>query len=142
MVAKKDRVILTSGRKKTAIARVRVKTGTGGVKINGVPLALVTPNSAAMLIGEPIELAKSVLGDGFAGTLDIDANVNGGGTMGRAYACRTALGKALVEWSESDDLRKLYQTHDRTLMIDDARRREPKKYLRKGARAKPIKSYR
>jgi small subunit ribosomal protein S9 len=142
MVAKKEHIVLTSGRKKTAIARVRIKAGNGGIRINGVPLRNISPASAAAIIGEPLELAKGVLGDGFAANLDIDANMRGGGTMGQAYACRTALGKALLQWSESDDLRKAYVDYDRTLIIDDARRREPKKYLRKGARAKPIKSYR
>ena len=86
MTAKKDkeRVILTSGRKKTAIARVRIMAGCGSTKINGIPLHNFLPASAAEIINEPLQLAKGVLGEGFASNLDISANMRGGGVMGQA----------------------------------------------------------
>lgn len=142
MVAKKDKVVLLRGKKKTAVARIRIKKGNGSIKINGIPIGVLTPIQARRVLMEPITLAEEVLGAGFTDSLDIDVDVTGGGVMGQAFACRTALGKGLVEWSESEDLKKLYVGYDRSIIIDDVRAKESKKYLRKGARAKPIKSYR
>jgi small subunit ribosomal protein S9 len=138
----KKKIVLTSGRKKTAIARVRIKDGKGGIKVNGVPLEVLRPAAVKLVISEPVKIAETVLGGGFNATLDIEANMSGGGIMGQAYACRTAIGKALVEWSDSELLKKTFNETDRSLIVDDVRRKEMKKYLRKGARAKPIKSYR
>ena len=139
---KKSRIVTLRGKKKTAIARIRIKKGDGSIKINGIPLGIFTPAHARRAMMEPITLAEDVLGNGFADVLDIDINVNGGGVMGQAYASRTALGKGLVEWSRSEDLKKLYTDYDRSLIIDDVRRTESKKCLRKGARARPTNSYR
>lgn len=141
-MAKKEKVVLTKGRKKTSMARVRIRNGNASIKINGRNLDIYQPELAKRVIMEPLVIAKEVLGDSFADELDIDVNVSGGGVMGQAYACRTAIGKALVEWSGDEELKKKFVEYDRTLVIDDARLKEPKKYLRKGARAKPIKSYR
>ena len=87
-------------------------------------------------------IAKEVLGEKSIEGLDIDINVKGGGISGQAFACRTALGKAFVQWSKDDTLKKTYLDYDRSLIIDDVRVKESKKYLRKGARARPTKSYR
>jgi small subunit ribosomal protein S9 len=141
-MAKKEKTIVTMGRKKTAIARVTIQEGVGDIKINGVPLSIVKPESAKEVIMEPILLGQDVLGKNFEYGLSISANIHGGGIMGQAYAARTAIGKALVRWTGSDSLKKAYHDYDRSLIIDDIRIKEPKKYLRKGARAKPIKSYR
>lgn len=139
---KKEKIVLTKGKKKTATARVRIKKGIGSIKINGIPLEIFQPTAAKEIIEEPILLAENVLGKNFALDLDIDANIKGGGVIGQAYACRTALGKGLLEWSENKELKKTYLDYDRSLITDDVRVKESKKYLRKGARAKPIKSYR
>lgn len=141
-MVKKEKVVLTMGRKKTAIARVRVKEGIGDIKVNGVPISLLKPAAAVEIIMEPIVIAQNVFGKGFENGLDIMVNVKGGGIMGQAYAARTAIGKALVKWSENENLKKAYHDYDRSLIIDDVRIKEAKKYLRKGARAKPIKSFR
>lgn len=139
---KSPRVVLTSGKKKTAIARASVQAGTGIVKINDNALANFQPEAARLLIQEPISLAEEVLGKDFWQGLEIRITTRGGGVMGQAFASRTALGKALVEYAKSENLKKLFTDYDRTLVVDDVRIKEPKKYLRKGARAKPIKSYR
>ena len=141
-MVKKDKNILTKAFKKMAVARVRLKEGAGSIKINGVPVFLHKPLAAQDIIMEPVILAREVFGLHFEYGLDIDANVAGGGIMGQAYAVRTVVGKALLKWGESEELKKIYHDYDRSLFIDDVRRKEPKKYLRKGARAKPIKSYR
>jgi len=139
---KKEKIIQTKGKKKTAVARLRVKKGNGSVKINGTDINAFTPEVSKRVILEPIKLAEDVLGKNFIDNLNISINVQGGGTLGQAYACRTALGKALVEWTGNEALKKLFLEYDRSIIVDDIRRKEPKKCLRKGARAKPTKSYR
>ncbi|MEM0372575.1 MAG: 30S ribosomal protein S9 [archaeon] len=140
--AKRTKAIVTKGKKKTAIARVRIKEGKGSLRVKGKPIDVYNPEYAKQIILEPIIIAADVLGTGFEKGLDIAANVKGGGVMSQAQACRTAIGKALVAWSKNDGLKDVFAKYDRTIIVDDVRRKEAKKFLRKGARAKPIKSYR
>lgn len=135
-------MFLTKGKKKTAIARARVMPGSGNVRINGMPLATLSPEISRETVSEPLDVAKGVLGEGYLASLDISVSVHGGGYMGRAEACRSAVGKALVEWSGSEELKKLFTSYDRSIVVDDVRKKEAKKYHRKGARAKYQKSYR
>jgi small subunit ribosomal protein S9 len=76
--------------------------------------------------------------------MDIDVTVKGGGVMGQMDAARTAIGKAIVEFTGSKELRDKFLAYDRTLLVSDARRTEPHKPSRstKGPRAKRQKSYR
>ncbi len=141
-VKKKSKVVNTKGKKKKAVARIRIKEGKGIIRINGKTPEAIEGDYVKEIILEPIKLAEDVLGKNFYEKLDIYMNIKGGGKMGQAHAARTALGKALVEWTKNDKLKEEFLNYDRSLIIDDVRQKEPKKYLRKGARAKPIKSYR
>ena len=127
----------TSGKRKTAIARASVKKGTGKVTVNKIPLDIYEPELARLKIKEPLELAA----DKAAG-VDISVSVSGGGVMGQAAAVRTAVARGLVEFYKDEDLEALFKSYDRTLMINDDRRKLPKKPLGPGARAKKQKSYR
>lgn len=138
----KVKIVLTKGKKKTAVARVRIREGKGIMKVNKIAMNVYEPVFARKIINEPIAIAENVLGSGFTDSLDIRVNVNGGGVIGQAQACRTALGKALVDWTKNMDLKKAFLEYDRSLLIDDIRRKESKKFMRKGARARPTKSYR
>ncbi len=138
----KEKIIQTKGKKKTAVARLRIKAGKGSIKVNGTEITALPTEMAREVINEPIRLAEEVLGKDFINSLDISIAVEGGGTGGQSYACRTAIGKALVEWTQNENLKKLFQEYDRSIIVDDVRRKESKKCLRKGARAKPTKSYR
>ena len=138
----KVKVVLTKGKKKTAVARVRIREGNGSMKINKIAIEVYEPDFAKRIIFEPIVIAENILGRGFTDNLDIRANVKGGGVMGQAQACRTALGKALLDWTKNMDLKKAFLEYDRSLLIDDVRKKESKKFMRKGARARPTKSYR
>ena len=138
----KAKTVMTRGKKKTAVARVVITDGKGVVKMNGMPIQAVNPAYVQQIVLEPIIIAAEVLGKEFNKTMDITSKVIGGGTVSQAHATRTGIGKALVEWTKSDDLKKALAAYDRTLLVDDERRKESKKFLRKGARAKPIKSYR
>ena len=127
----------TSGKRKAAIARAVVKEGTGKVTINKIPVEIYTPELAKLKIMEPLELASDK-----ADKVDIAVNVNGGGVMGQAAAIRTAIALGLVEFYKDEELERMFRAYDRTLIINDDRRKLPKNPLGPGARAKKQKSYR
>ena len=127
----------TSGKRKTAIARASVKKGTGKITVNKIPLDIYEPELARLKIKEPLELASEK-----AAGVDISVSVSGGGVMGQAAAVRTAVARGLVEFYKDEELEAMFKSYDRTLMINDDRRKLPKKPLGPGARAKKQKSYR
>ncbi|NLU46132.1 MAG: 30S ribosomal protein S9 [Euryarchaeota archaeon] len=127
----------TSGKRKTALARASVRKGTGKVTVNKVPLELYTPELAKLKILEPLELVPEKV----AG-VDISITLDGGGIMGQAAAARTAVAKGLVEFYEDEELEAVFRAYDRSLMVNDDRRKLPKNPLGHGARAKKQKSYR
>jgi small subunit ribosomal protein S9 len=132
------RVLLTSGKRKTAIARATVRAGKGRIRVNNVPVEVFEPKIARDKMLEPLRL----VGDNVWKQLDIDIKVSGGGFMGQADAVRTAVARALMRWTKSSHLQTLFTECDRTLIAGDPRRREPKKFGGPGARAKDQKSYR
>ncbi len=136
-MAKATKVVNTSGKRKTAIARASVKKGKGRVRINKIPLEILTPELARLKIQEALLLAGKK-----AEKVDIDVSVNGGGVMGRASATRTAIAKGLVQFHEDKELETLFKQYDRSLLVNDPRRKLPKKPLGRGARKKRQKSYR
>ena len=131
------KIINTSGKRKTAIARATVKKGKGLIRINKKPLELYEPDIARWKILEPISLAGGIVKE-----VNIEVNVKGGGVISQANAVRTAIARGLVEYTGDADLKTLYLQHDRTLLVNDSRRKEPKKPLGRGARKKRQKSYR
>jgi len=131
------KVIITSGKRKTAIARATVKEGKGRVRVTMVPLEIHEPVLARLKMMEPLELAGSRVAK-----LDIDVNVEGGGVMGQASATRTAIARGLVDYFDDEELKAKYRAFDRSLLVNDPRRKEPKHQLGRGARKKRQKSYR
>ncbi len=127
----------TSGKRKEAVARASVKSGSGKVRINNVPIEIYTPELARFKMMEPILLA----GDKVA-AVDINVNVQGGGFMGQAEAVRTSIAKGLVEFLQDSELEASFKQYDRSLLISDPRRKLPKKPQGRGARKKRQKSYR
>jgi small subunit ribosomal protein S9 len=136
MPAKK--VLVVSGKRKTAIARAVVKPGIGKIRINRTPLEIFEPEIAREKIMEPLIQA----GDEIWKQLDIDIKVSGGGYMGQAEAARMAIANALLKWTKSAHLRTIFTEYDRTMVVGDPRRKEPKKFGGPGARARDQKSYR
>jgi small subunit ribosomal protein S9 len=130
-------VVNTSGKRKTAVARAVAREGTGKVRINSVPLDIVTPELARLKMAEPLTLVPEK-----AAKIDIDVSVAGGGVMGQAEATRTAIAKAIVEFFNDEELKLAFKHFDRSLLISDIRRKLPKKPLGRGARKKRQKSYR
>ncbi|ACL17663.1 30S ribosomal protein S9 [Methanosphaerula palustris] len=131
------KVINTSGKRKTAIARATLKAGKGVIRINSVPLEVYGTEVVRMKISEPILLNPKGVED-----VDVIIDVKGGGVMGQAEAVRTALARAIVNWHNDPQLKDLYVAYDRTLLVNDSRQKEAKKPHGKGARAKVQKSYR
>lgn len=136
MPAKK--VLVVSGKRKTATARAVAKPGIGKVRINRIPIEIFQPDIAREKIMEPLIQA----GDEVWKQLDIDIKVSGGGYMGQAEAARMALANALLKWTKSAHLRTLFAEYDRTMIAGDSRIKEPKKFGGPGARARDQKSYR
>ena len=132
-----SKVITTSSKRKTAIARAVIRKGVGKVRINKKPLEIHTPELARLKILEPLQLAGNL-----AKKVDISIKVKGGGIMGQADASRTAISRGMVKFFKDDSLKELYLKHDRSLLVNDPRRKEPKHYLGRGARKKRQKSYR
>lgn len=131
------KVIHTSGKRKTAIARATLKSGKGRVRVNNKPVEFYQPELARLKIQEPLELAAK-----HCKRIDINITVQGGGVMGQAEASRTAIARGIVQWSGDDELQKLFQSYDRALLVNDTRRKEPKHPMGRGARKKRQKSYR
>ena len=131
------KIVNTSGKKKTAIARASLREGKGQIRINKKPLEIMEPRLARLKIMEPIIMAQ-----GHITNIDIMVNVRGGGFMGQAEAVRTAIARGIVEWTGDTVLRDTYAEYDRNLLVNDHRQKERKKVGGPGARAKYQKSYR
>jgi len=130
-------VVNTSGKRKTAVARAVAREGSGKVRINSVPLEIITPELARLKMAEPLTLVPER-----AAKVDIEVSVAGGGVMGQAEATRTAIAKAIVEYFKDEEMELAFKRFDRSLLISDIRRKLPKKPLGRGARKKRQKSYR
>ena len=128
----------TSGKKKTAIARATVSDGEGRVRINSQPVELVDPEVAQLKMLEPFRIASDDLRE----EVDIDVTIEGGGVMGQADAVRTAIARGLVDHTSDAELRDAYMEFDRSLLVNDVRQSESKKWGGPGARARYQKSYR
>ncbi|VUT26192.1 MAG: 30S ribosomal protein S9 [Candidatus Methanolliviera sp. GoM_oil] len=131
------RVVNTSGKRKTAIARATIKKGNGKVRVNKKPIEIIEPEMVRLKISEPLMIAGNA-----AKEVDIDVIVSGGGFMGQAEAVRTAIARGLVEWTNDMGLKESYYKYDRPLLVNDSRRKEPKKFGGRGARKRGQKSYR
>ncbi|RFA94240.1 30S ribosomal protein S9 [Pyrobaculum aerophilum] len=131
------RVVISVGKKKTAVARAIIKPGIGRVRINGYPLELWPIEMARIKMSEPLILAGEL-----AKKVDIDVNVSGGGYMGQAVAVRIAIARGLVAFFQSQELKELYERYDPYMLKGDPRRTEPKKPGIKHARSKRQKAYR
>lgn len=136
MPAKK--VLVVSGKRKTATARAVARPGIGKIHINRTPIEIFEPEIAREKMMEPLLQA----GDAVWKQLDIDVRISGGGYMGQAEAARTAIANALLKWTKSTHLRTVFAEYDRTMIAGDARKKEPKKFGGAGARARDQKSYR
>ncbi|MFM8305272.1 MAG: 30S ribosomal protein S9 [Actinomycetota bacterium] len=121
-------LIQTTGRRKEAVARVRLRPGTGVVTINGRPIeSYFTIASHRQSATEALRITQT------ADVYDVDARIGGGGVSGQAGALRLGIARALV--SLDDELRP--QLKKAGLLTRDSREKERRKYGLKKARKAP-----
>jgi small subunit ribosomal protein S9 len=101
------------------------------------PLELVEPDIVRQKVQEPLLMVGTK-----AKNLDISVNVRGGGIIGQASAARTAVARGLLEWLKDPELRETFKHYDRSLIVNDPRRKLPKRAGGRGARKRRQKSYR
>lgn len=124
-MAKKTEEIWATGRRKCAVARVRIKPGVGKVEINGKEMKEYFPSES--LCGYVFQVLNAV---GAEGKVDIIARIDGGGMAGQAGALRHGLARALVTLDE--ELRPALKAAG--MMTRDSRVKERKKPGQPGAR--------
>ncbi len=133
-----NKVIVASGKRKSAIARAVVRQGNGNIVVNNMMLDYYEPVISRMKLQEPLLLAGEN-----ASKVDVAIDVRGGGVMSQAEAARLALAKGLVAFLRDKKLEKAFLEYDRHLLVADVRRKEVRKPNRHGkARAAVQKSYR
>ncbi|MEF8776651.1 MAG: 30S ribosomal protein S9, partial [Haloarculaceae archaeon] len=114
----------TSGKKKTAIARATISEGAGRVRVNARPVELAQPELARLKMLEPFRIGGEELRE----DVDVDVVVEGGGRMGQADATRTAIARGLVQHTNDAELRDAFMEFDRSLLVNDVRQSESKKW--------------
>jgi small subunit ribosomal protein S9 len=132
--------VLSKSKRKSAVARASARPGSGRVTINGFDINTVEPLEHRRLMLEPASVSPDARAV-FSG-MDIKVSVYGGGTSSQAQAVRGAIAKSIVSFSGSESIKREYLNYDRFMVVDDARRVEPKKFKGPKARARFQKSYR
>lgn len=129
MVAvKKDKInndALGTGRRKTSVARVRIRPGSGKIVINKKEIEAYFPNEQdRRALIQPLEAA------GKKSDVDVIIRVHGGGNTGQAGACRMGIARALVSY----DMEAFHTMRDGGFLTRDSRMKERKKPGLRGAR--------
>jgi len=137
--------VQTFGRKKTATAVATVSAGKGNIRVNGKSMNVMEPASMKMKAWEPVLL----LGQARFQNLNVRVRVRGGGSNVQVMAIRQAIAKGVVAYAQKyedestkRELKELLIQYDKSLLVADPRRCEPKKFGGAGARARFQKSYR
>ncbi len=118
----------STGRRKAAVARVRIRPGDGTIRVNRRPVDEYFPSAThRQIITEPLRITTT------AEAYDIDATISGGGVAGQAGALRLGIARALIDVDE--ELRITLKKAG--LLTRDAREKESKKYGLKKARKAP-----
>jgi len=121
-------LVQTTGRRKEAVARVRLRPGTGQIVINGRPFVEYFPILTHQVIArEPLRLTQT------EDVYDVDATLHGGGISGQAGAVRLGIARALIDLD--GETRPLLKKAG--LLTRDAREKERRKYGLKKARKAP-----
>jgi small subunit ribosomal protein S9 len=119
--------VTSTGKRKTAVARIRMNYGSGQVTVNGKTMANYFPREVLLMrINAAFEAANALE------KFDVIANVRGGGPSGQADAIRHGIARAL----EKIDPESRGPLKRKGFLTRDARKKERKKYGQKGARAR------
>ncbi|MFA5602650.1 MAG: 30S ribosomal protein S9 [Bacilli bacterium] len=121
----KEKTYLTTGRRKSAVARVKVTVGKGNITVNGKDVNDFFFDKLLIIdLTQPLKLTDTV------SSYDVVADVNGGGASGQAGAIRLGIARALIEINP--DFRKVLK--ENKMLTRDSRIKERKKYGLKKAR--------
>jgi len=112
--------IITSGKRKTAVARAILTEGSGKIQINDKDHKNLQVFNE-LKIEEPLRIAQKILGKT---EFNIQVQVRGGGEKGQIEAARVAISRAILNFSKSKDLETAFLNYDRNLLVADARRKE------------------
>ena len=121
-------LVQSTGRRKQAVARIRIRPGSGKIVVNGRPIEDYFPSEThRMVLSEPLTATNT------NEVYDVDATIYGGGVSGQAGALRLGIARALVDLDPEVRI-----TLKRAgLLTRDAREKESKKYGLKKARKAP-----
>ncbi len=133
-----EKIMVVSGKRKTAVAKAKISNGTGKISYNKQPYTAL-PLFHRLALREPVVIATSVL-ESFP--FNIEIRTLGGGKEGQIQAARLAVAKAIVKFTHSAELKKAFLKYDRSLLVADTRRKEAYKPGDSKARSKRQKSYR
>ena len=136
-MSEKKKIMIISGKRKTAVAKAVLRSGAGKITFNNYPLNLVNPETARMKLMEPLIVAGEK-----AKNIDIKIKAQGGGVISQAEAARVAIARGLIKWTKSAQLKRALRNQDRAMLAGDPRRAESKKFGGPSARARKQKSYR
>lgn len=131
------KTMVARGKRKESVARATITEGKGVVRINSQNLSSFSNPYIREIVREPLHYIGPE-----ANSIDISINVSGGGAMGQAQAARTAIANALVMYFDQMNLKQKFIEIDRSLIVEDTRRVETKKFRGPKARARFQKSYR
>lgn len=129
---------IISGKRKMAVAKLRLADGNGIVFYNGLPHSELNLFHK-LALSEPLRIYEQIIGPVKHNFI---IKTSGGGKEGQIQASRLAIARALVKLSNSADLKKAYISYDRNIIVQDSRRKEARKPGDSKARAKRQKSYR
>jgi len=124
--------VITSGKRKTSVAKAILIEGSGKISINKKDYGTLHMFDK-LKIEEPIRIAEKILG---RINFDVSISVKGGGEKSQIEAARVALSKAMVQFSNSKELANTFLNYDRNLLVADVRRKESYKPGDSKARAK------
>jgi small subunit ribosomal protein S9 len=131
------KVFVVRGKRKESIARATISAGKGVVRVNSLNVSSINNHYIREIIVEPLRYIGPE-----ANNVDISITIRGGGVMGQAQAARTAIANALAKYFDGMNLREKFLAIDKSLIIEDTRRVETKKFRGPKARARFQKSYR
>jgi len=115
----KPKMIVTTGKRKNAVARAKIVAGSGIVRINSRPIDVWGNEFLRMKLMEPLMLAADVVT-----RVNIDVNMMGGGSVGQTEAARMAIARALVDFTKDKKLKQKFIQYDRNMLVFDPRRNE------------------
>jgi len=134
----KNKMIVTSGKRKSAVARAVTTKGSGKITINKKPYENLQ-RFDRLKIEEPLRITEKIHGKI---DFDVSINVRGGGSKSQVEAARLALARAIIKFTKNKELEKAFLEYDRFLLVADVRRKEAYKPGDSKARRKRQKSFR